>query len=104
MKNRLASTEDQLRGAKRKFEQATGKGGKGDKGKGKGKKGDKGKGGKVTPSKFNGMNTKKNGQNICYAFNEHGCNFGDSCRRGLHVCMRCHQTGHNMDSPSCPKR
>ena len=101
MKNRLAATEDQLRGAKRKIEAVSGKGGKGDKGRGKGKKGS----GKGTPEKFAGMNTKHNGKNICYGFNENRCPFNENtCRRGLHLCMRCHQPGHSMDSPSCPKR
>ena len=83
-----------------------GKGNKGkqDKGKGKGKGKQKGKGKGTTriqtnvPAALKGLDPNYNGEAICFDYSlPHGCQLetwetpsGVSCRKGLHICMRCH--------------
>ena len=78
--------------------------GKTDKGKGKGKGKNKGKGkgsAKVqtnVPAALKGMDPNMNGEPICFDYSlPHGCQLetwdtplGQACRKGLHVCMKCH--------------
>jgi hypothetical protein len=87
--------------------------GKPNKGRGRGGKG--GRGGKAgaaakafqVPKELEGLRTRTNkGQNICFSANmEGGCQnaaWGQSCLKGLHMCMKCGGGGHG--AASCPKK
>ena len=78
--------------------------GKQDKGKGKGKGRAKGKGKVVqrvqtnVPAALKGLDPNYNGEPVCFDYSlPHGCQLeswetpsGVSCRKGLHLCMKCH--------------
>ena len=75
--------------------------GKGGKGKGSGKQGrsKSGSKGAAVPKELEGLRAQTNkGENICFGCNlESGCEYakwGQRCRRGLHVCMKCGKGGH----------
>ena len=73
-------------------------------GKGKGKT--KGKRTVVLPKALVGCySCTASGENICYDFNINGCSRAvknNRCERGIHICARCRQTGHN--AANCPKK
>ncbi|CAE7504093.1 unnamed protein product [Symbiodinium sp. KB8] len=73
-------------------------------GKGKGKT--KGKRTGVLPKALVGCySCTASGENICYDFNINGCSRAvknNRCERGIHICARCRQTGHN--AANCPKK
>ena len=96
MKNKLAHTENALKGAKRKLDNAHQQDyGKGKKGKGKGGKRRGGNGhvdNMFVPAEFRGMLTQINGDRICYSFQKNGCSLsqtGAKCPRGVHLCIKC---------------
>ena len=73
-------------------------------GKGKGKTKTKRTG--VLPKALVGCySCTASGENICYDFNINGCSRAvknNRCERGIHICARCRQTGHN--AANCPKK
>lgn len=74
-------------------------------GKGRGK-GGKGKRTGVLPKALVGCySCSSGGENICFDFNINGCVRAvknNRCDKGLHICARCRQTGHN--AAGCTRR
>ena len=80
----------------------SGKGGKGGTG-GKGGKG-AGKGAKSLPEELKGLRqVTRTGKSFCWNFNlAAGCDEGNWCHKGLHLCMKCSATDHGFHS--CPRK
>ena len=97
--------QNELRGTKRRLEQAQGGGGGGKGGKGKNNNG-KGKGGKGVPAEFGNLSTKtQDGKSICFLYNLSGCSRqvrGNACEKGEHVCIKCASRDHGH--ANCPNR
>ena len=48
-----------------------------------------------------GLQPMKGKESICYAGNMGSCQGGDSCDKGLHICMKCWKKDHGASK--CPK-